>query len=353
MKKVILLIFCILTNCESSKYVDRPSFEKPKFILQLNNTRLLVSEVLRDLDQPWEIAWGSDEGLWFTERKGKIMHMDLSNGKVNTVLNIPDIYPGGRTPGLLGMALHPDFNNNPHVYMHYTYIDSTSTGEYNFNGDINYFRSKVMRYTYSFKKDTLINPKSILSDIPAYKAHNGSRLSISADHKLFLALGDAFQSQNAQTESSLPGKILRMNLDGSVPKDNPIPESYLYSMGHRNPQGLVATNGKIYSSEHGTDNDDEINLIKPMGNYGWPYVQGYCDKKNELVFCDTVATNEPLYAWTPTIAPAGLDYYNHPAIPEWKNHLMLSTLKGCALWLFELNKEGEKIVNKKIIRHIN
>ncbi|WP_406683045.1 PQQ-dependent sugar dehydrogenase [Seonamhaeicola sp. MEBiC1930] len=348
MKKISLLIFFILINCKNSEHIDRPYFENPKFIIQLNNTRLLVSEVLRDLDQPWEIAWGSDEHLWFTQRKGKIMRMDVNTGKVKTVLNLKDVYSKGRTIGLLGMTLHPDFNNSPHIYMHYTYIDSTSTSELDFIGNINYFRSKVMQYEYSFKEDTLINPKSVLTNISAYKAHNGSRLCISNDNKIFLALGDAAYSRNAQIKSSLPGKILRMNLDGSIPEDNPIANSYLYSMGHRNPQGLVVANGKIYSSEHGTDNDDEINLIKPMGNYGWPFVQGYCDKEIEMAFCDSLATTEPLYNWTPTIAPAGLDYYNHEAIPEWKNHLMLTTLKGCALWLFELNNEGEKIVNKKI-----
>lgn len=348
MKKLLLILFVILTNCKNSEHIDRAPFEKPKFILQLNNTQLLVSEVVRDLDQPWEIVWGSDEHLWFTERKGKIMRMDLSNGKVNTVLNIQDIYSGGRTPGLLGMVLHPDFKNTPHIYVHYTYIDSTSIDELDFSGNINYFRSKVMQYEYSFNEDTLINPKPVLSNIPAFRAHNGSRLCISEENKLHLALGDAANSKNAQTKSRLPGKVLRMNLDGSIPKDNPIPNSYFFSMGHRNPQGLVIANGKIYSSEHGTDNDDEINLIKPMGNYGWPYVQGYCDKNIETTFCDSLNITEPLYSWTPTIAPAGLDYYNHKAIPEWKNHLLQTTLKGCALWLFELNKEGDKILDKKI-----
>lgn len=343
-----MILICLLTNCESPKPVERPSYEKPKFIIQLDNTQLLVSEVVRDLDEPWEITWGPDEHLWFTEKKGNVMRMNPATGQVKKVLNIPGVYSGGNTPGLLGLVLHPDFKNDPYVYMHYNYIDSAITGEFDRRGNPNFIGSRLVRYNYSFQEDTLIDPEPILPKIPARRAHNGSRLTISDDNKLLFAIGDVVDSRNAQTELTLPGKVLRMNLDGSVPNDNPIPGNYFYSMGHRNPQGLVAANGKIYSSEHGPDNDDEINLIKPGGNYGWPFVEGYCDKENEMSFCDSVTVSEPIYAWTPTIAPAGLDYYNYSTIPEWKNNLMLTTLKGRALWLFELDNTGEKIVNKRI-----
>lgn len=341
-------IISLFTYCENSKPVDRPSYEKPKFIIQLDKTRLLVSEVIRDLDEPWEVAWGGDEHLWFTEKKGNIMRMNPSTGQVKKVLLIPEVYSEGNTPGLLGMVLHPDFNNDPYVYMHYTYIDSSITEELDRRGNPNYVRATLVRYTYSTQEDSLINPEPILPEIPGFRAHNGSRLAISDDNKLLFAIGDVTDSKNAQTELTLPGKILRINFDGSVPDDNPIPGSYFYSMGHRNPQGLVAVNGKVYSSEHGPNNDDEINLIQPGGNYGWPFVEGYCDKENEKAFCDSVAVSEPIYAWTPTIAPAGLDYYDHSAIPEWKNNLILTTLKGQAIWLFELDDTGEKIVNKRI-----
>ena len=345
---VAMFLICLLTNCESPKLVERPSYEKPKSIIQLDTTRLLVSEVVRDLDEPWEVTWGADDHLWFTEKKGNIMRMNPTTGQVKKVLNIPEVYSEGLTPGLLGMVLHPDFKNESFVYMHYTYIDSALTGELDRSGNPNFVRSKLVRYKYSSQEDTLINPEPLLPEIPGFRAHNGSRLAISYDNKLIFAIGDVADSRNAQTELTLPGKVLRLNLDGSVPDDNPIPGNYFYSMGHRNPQGLVSANGKIYSSEHGPNNDDEINLIKPGGNYGWPFVEGFCDKENELAFCDSVPVNEPIYDWTPTIAPAGLDYYNHSAIPEWRNNLMLTTLKGQALWLFELDATGEKIVNKRI-----
>ncbi len=344
----IVLISFLLAHCEFQRSSERPAYEKPKFIIQLDKTWLLVSEVVRDLDQPWEVTWGGDDHLWFTEKKGNVMRMNPVTGQVNKVLNIPEVFSGGNTPGLLGMVLHPDFRNEPYVYMHYNYIDSTLTNEVDRRGNPNYIAAKLVRYRYSFEEDTLMDPEPILPKVPARIAHNGSRLTISEDNKLLFAIGEIVNAQNAQTVHSLPGKVLRMNLDGSVPDDNPIPGNYFYSMGHRNPQGLVAANGKIYSSEHGPNNDDEINVIKPFGNYGWPFVEGYCDKEHEMAFCDSVTVTEPIYTWTPTIAPAGLDFYGHSAIPEWKNHLMLTTLKGRALWLFELDDSGEQIVNEKI-----
>lgn len=343
-----MMLICVLTSCENAKLAQRPSYEKPKFIIQLDSTRLLVSEVVRNLDEPWEITWGADEHLWFTEKKGNIMRMNPTTGQVKKVLNIPEVYTEGNTPGLLGLVLHPDFNSAPYVYMHYTYIDSTITDIIDSRGNPNFVRSKVVRYKYSSQQDTLMDPELILPNIPGFRAHNGSRLAISEDYKLLFVMGDVGDSRNAQTELTLPGKVLRMNLDGSVPDDNPITGNYFYSMGHRNPQGLVAANGKIYSSEHGPNNDDEINLIQPGGNYGWPFVEGNCDKENEMAFCDSVTVTEPIYSWTPTIAPAGLDHFDNPAIPEWKDHLLLTTLKGQALWLFELDETGEKIIDEKI-----
>ncbi|MRI00219.1 c-type cytochrome [Kriegella sp. EG-1] len=345
---VVLCLLFLYASCNNSELYRRPSFEKPQFIIELAETKLLVSELERDLVQPWEVTWGGDDYLWFTEKKGNVLRMDPNSGSVKKVLNIKEVYSEGYTPGLLGLVLHPDFTSNPYVYLHYTYVDSTSTDVFDDRGKPNYVKSRLVRYTYSNENDTLIEPESIFHEIPGSRGHNGSRLTISDDHKLLFSIGDVANSRNAQSETSLPGKVLRINLDGSVPKDNPIPDNYFYSMGHRNPQGLVSANGKIYSSEHGPDNDDEINLIQPGGNYGWPFVEGCCDKDNEMTFCDTVTVTEPIYKWTPTIAPAGLDYYNNPAIPEWKNNLMLTTLKGRSLWLLELDKSGERIINERI-----
>jgi hypothetical protein len=140
-----------------------------------------------------------------------------------------------------------------------------------------------------------------------------------------------------------------MNLDGSVPAGNPFPQSLVYSFGHRNPQGLTRLPGDgIVVSEHGASSDDEINLIAGRGNYGWPAVRGFCDQASESGYCDTTAVVEPLIAWTPTIAPAGLEFYDSPAIPEWRNSLLLVTLKERDLRVLKLNPGRDSIVGETI-----
>ena len=268
------------------------------------------------------------------------------SGEIKEVLYIPDVYYS-RTPGLLGMVLHPDFLTEPFVYLHYTYVDSSIT-EIDYLGRSTNVRSRIVRYRHDQKKDTLINPEIILTNIPGSGHHNGSRLAVTGDKKIIFAIGDIGNRKGIHDKSVLTGKVLRMNLDGTVPDDNPVRGSYFYSMGHRNHQGLVVAKGKIYTSEHGPNNDDEINLITAGGDYGWPYVEGFCDKENEMAYCDSTAVIEPLIAWTTTIAPAGLDFYDNPSIPEWQNSLLLTSLKGRSLQLFQLDDTGEKIVDQKI-----
>ncbi|NNE54501.1 MAG: T9SS type A sorting domain-containing protein [Flavobacteriales bacterium] len=123
--------------------------------------------------------------------------------------------------------------------------------------------------------------------------------------------------------------MLRLNLDGSIPDDNPIPGSAVYSWGHRNAQGLChGPNGLIYSSEHGQSNHDEFNIIEPNRNYGWPEVEGICDQASEASFCSENDVYEPLAEWSPCIAVNGIEYYDHPAIPEWQNAVLMSVLGG-------------------------
>src|SRR5690606_10773553 len=120
-----------------------------------------------------------------------------------------------------------------------------------------------------------------------------------------------------------------------------------WTLGHRNPQGLVQVGDKIYSSEHGPNNDDEVNVIVKGRNYGWPNVEGFCDKPSEQTFCIANNVVEPLITWTPTIAPSGLTYYNADLIPQFKNSLLLLSLKGSRFIQLKLNSSGEKIEGTK------
>lgn len=338
----LLLLFGAIAcrNVPATKTVSlppEPAYTADQYLTQvkLDPTRLVATVVLSELEVPWEITWGSDGWLWFTEQRGTVNRLNPRTGERRRLLTLTDVHYE-KTRGLLGMALHPDLGKHPYLYLDYTYILPDST-----------ILSKLIRYTYA--NDTLTDPLVLLRDIPGKTFHNGSRILITPDLKLIMSTGDAGNAKVAQNVSSLSGKLLRMNLDGSVPTDNPIPGSYVWTWGHRNPQGLVwATNGHLYSSEHGPANDDEVNRIEKGRNYGWPDVMGYADSPSERAYQAQTPVTEPLRAWTPIIAPGGIEYYNHPAIPEWRNTLLLAVMKGTSLRALPLNEAGDAIREEQI-----
>jgi aldose sugar dehydrogenase len=281
------------------------------------------------LRYPWEICWGPDGNIWMTERGGRVSKVDPSNGRVTVIATISEVVAQGEG-GLLGMALHPDFSHTPHVYVAYNYDDASGR-----------YREKIVRYVYNNNK--LSQPVTILDNIQAAGIHNGCRLLITPDLKLWITTGDAANSSIAQNRSALNGKLLRLNLDGSIPADNPTPGSPVWSWGHRNAQGLVFANNILYSSEHGAVTDDEVNIIEKGRNYGWPNVEGWCNESGERNFCNSAHVKEPIRAWTPTEAVCGLDYYDHALIPQWKNSLLLCTLKGSKLIQLKLNSDKKTV----------
>lgn len=291
--------------------------------------------VKRGLSFPWEILWGKDDNIWMTERGGRVSAIDPKTGNTIFTYAIPDVVANGEG-GLLGMVQHPDFKSNGYLYTVYNY---SRNGTYT---------EKVVRFTYA--NNTLGSPQVIMDNIPAANIHNGSRLLITQDAspKLFITTGDAANLSLVQNVNSLAGKILRINLDGSIPSDNPIPGNPLWSLGHRNPQGLVMANNLLYSTEHGPSTDDEINIIERNRNFGWPTVNGPCNEAGETSFCTQNNVKTPL--WTSgasTVAVCGLDYYNGDRIPAWKNSLLMVTLKDATLYQFKLTSNGQGIESSK------
>lgn len=297
-----------------------------------------IQVLIQDLAYPWELLWGPDNSIWMTERGGKISRVNPDNGTINMVFTIPDVKSIGEG-GLLGMVLHPSFTSNPHVFVAYNY-DKAGT-----------YTEKIVRYTYNGR--SLVNPLIILDNIPASSIHNGCRLLISSDLKLFISTGDASNQASAQNINSLSGKILRLNLDGSIPSDNPVNSNPVWSFGHRNPQGLVFVKENLFSSEHGPNMDDEINLILKNRNFGWPSVNGFCNESGEQSFCNSNNVAAPLKSWTPTLAVSGMDFYDNDAIPQWKNSLLLTTLKDQTLYQLKLNSGTDKIEETKEIFRAN
>lgn len=328
----LVIIFAI--TIFSCKQKNRQQFDQEVVEnIQLESTILGVSVIADSLDVPWEILWGPDDWIWITEQKGIVSRINPTSGEKKVLLNLTDVWMK-RTSGLLGMIVHPNQKKYPYVFINYT-IERE-----------NQYYSRLERYTY--KNDSLMEPLTLM-EIPGGTGHNGSRLAFSGEDKLFWATGDVAKEGNAQSLNSLNGKLLRMDFEGNIPEDNPIKDSYVWALGFRNVQGLVVSaDGSVYVSEHGDAIEDEINLVLPTRNYGWHNIEGFHDQEFEKEYAKLHNTVEPLYSWTPTVAPAGLDYYGSKKIPELSNSLLLTTLKGQALHVLKLNEDGQKIVDEKI-----
>jgi glucose/arabinose dehydrogenase len=321
------LLTLLLISLSCKKNSNKPPKEDADW--PKDSIRVVVSQ---GISHPWEILWGPDNHIWMTERNGRVSRVDPKTGTVKPLLTIEEVEANGEG-GLLGMVLHPDFAQTPDVYVVYNYNSS--------NG----YREKVVRYRYA--NNALGSPAVIIDNIPAAGIHNGSRLLISPDRKLFITTGDAANSGNAQVTGSPSGKVLRLNLDGSIPADNPYPNNPAWSIGHRNPQGLVYANGILYASEHGAGIEDEVNIIEKQRNYGWPTVEGPCSG-GETVFCTANNVKEPIWSTgNGTFALCGLDYYNSDRISQWKHSLLLLSLKNATLHQLKLSADGKTVTSTK------
>jgi len=329
-----ILFPLILTSCQQpseSKGQDRFTGEYVAHV-QLDSSTLLATEVINGLESPWDISIDPDGWVWFTELEGTVSRVNPETGESKELLKITDINRS-RGRGLWSKVLHPEFEEHPYVFLHYTFAEQE-------------LGSRIVRYT--FTGDTLTDRAVILDELPGGTGHNGSRLMIDKDNKLWMGTGDAHRGDLAQSLDSYHGKVLRMNLDGSVPEDNPIEGSRIWTSGHRNIQGITSGHNKIYISEHGPATDDEINLLHKGRNYGWPDVLGNCDSESEKQYCLDSLIVEPMVAFNPVVAPAGMEYYNHDTIPEWKNSLLLTTLRIQTLRILHLDDKGESVEDIQI-----
>lgn len=274
-------------------------------------------DIVTGLDTVWELAWDSRNNLYITERRGRLLKW---TGDELITLGELEVVERGES-GLMGLALDPGFPKNNYLYLCYT-----RRGSENLENVVRRFR---------VVDGTLAEGDTILDGIRASFIHDGCRLAFGPEGKLLITMGDASRASLAQNRDSLNGKVLRINSDGTVPEDNPVRGSAIFTLGHRNPQGLDMRPGteEIYISEHGPRTDDEINRLIPGGNYGWPEIKGTRDAEGF----------EPaLWSWTPTIAPAGITFMD-------SSTLYLATLKQGKLHRLDLNEEGQIVKDTVVL----
>lgn len=409
MRKQFLLVFalfsfqCVLAQGEifSAKRIVNPNTAAGRF------------------RHPFAMVMGPDDSLWVTERRGYVIKISTANGGKHQLLDIRSqvrftVAGGGiKQDGMFGIALHPELNKgtgNDFVYVAYCYDSS------------GFRRVRIVQYEYNRSVPSLSNPTILLRGIHGSDDHNGGRLVIGDfgtsavhDYKLIYSVGDqganqfanscdSIESQYTPTSGQLSagnrlrysGKILRLNLDGSIPSDNPVingVRSHVYSFGHRNPQGLafekdqanlIVPGGRLYESEQGPASDDEVNIINSGRNYGWPRVAGMYDNGWYKYYrwegtsgcssypgeCSAAQTgsgipentfSSPVYQnpifdlfpstppggsncnWltNPTLAPSSIAHYPFSnRIPGWENSLLIATLKSSAVYRLRLNASG-------------
>jgi len=321
------VMFALLLGCGSATDGDP---QQPTDTLQNPppNAEIETDVVATGLDTVWELAWGADGMIWMTERGGRISRVNPQSGAVTVVgtVSVSEVGEGG----LMGLTFHPDFSTQPWVYVAHTYQGGS--------------RNRIVRMRYD--GNSLGAPEVLLADIPGSSIHNGARLAIGPDRFLYVTTGDASDASIAQNRDAVAGKILRLTLDGQPAPGNPF-GSRTYSFGHRNPQGLAfGTDGSLYITEHGPADNDEVNRIEAGRNYGWPNVHGRCDGDigmGEMSFCSANNVAEPMAMWTPTIAPAGLIYYDAPLIPQFRRSLIFATLKDATLYRLALSADGRSV----------
>lgn len=380
--------------------------------------------VISGLNSAWEVIYGPNDSLWVTENSAYLIsRVNIANGAKTVLVDLRATdatinFTTGQQPqgGLMGLALHPNlFSSNPAVRAAKPWVYAVYVYERNSCPGTNtscIFTTKIVRFDYH--GNTLSNPVIVLDNIPGSSDHNSGRLVIGptiesgsdaahTQYRLYYTVGDmgagqflnTTRTENAQNVDVMEGKVLRINteddgdagLDAWVPNDNPFytsgsitPRDYVYSLGHRNPQGLVwgtvSGTPMLFSSEQQDRSDDEVNVILPGKNYGWDKVTGFCDgnvngfkigqttNPNEQSFCSvtptyrdpiwvsftaTAANMAALYAQTdnnqwPTIACSSIDFYYQTKIPNWNQSLLITSLKQDKVYRIKPNTAGTGVL---------
>jgi glucose/arabinose dehydrogenase len=281
-----------------------------------DGVRFRVETVVSSLSIPWAMQFAPDGRLFLTERAGRVRIADVAAGTSQVVLMLGDVFAQGEA-GALGLALDPSFAQNHFVYLYYTARLASGGGV-----------NRIVRYREV--SGTLGDRVVLVDNIPAAQIHDGGRLRFGPDGLLYASNGDASDTTLPQDLATLAGKIIRLNPDGTSPRDNPFGGGLIYSYGHRNPQGFDwhPATGDMWASEHGPTGNDEVNVIRPGVNYGWPRIEGAATMPG---------MESPVTFFNPAIAPSGASFYRGSRFPGFVNNFFVATLRGSHLRRFRLD----------------
>lgn len=321
---ICFLLFLVTFSAQAQIRVGEfPQNVEAEFVLE--PTDLEVEIWQQNLDVPWELVFlpESNRAL-ITERNGRVLQFENGNLQNESYLEL-NINSRGEG-GLMGMTLHPDFPEEPYIYLMYTYTNS--------NGKL---YNRVSRFTD--QGDQAVGEEIIIDQIPAGNNHNGGRIDFGPDGLLYITTGETFNREIALDLDNLGGKILRLTPEGKIPEDNPFGNSPVYSLGHRNPQGLAwhPETGELFISDHGPSGEDglrakdRIKVVEAGSNFGWPDKIGYFENGKYA---------NPIIMWENAVPPSGMTFY--------KGDLYVGTLRSQSLVRIELNRADKNLEVNKI-----
>ena len=338
------------TAAPNSSY--QPAFEGQTRITGVETaTPIQATVISSELTAPWGITNLPDGRLLITEKAGQ-MRIATTAGEVGSpITGLPSVNPAGQG-GLLGLCVDPGFTSNRMVY--WVFSEQTPSGNL----------TAVAKGRISDNETQVENPTTIYQAGPAdnSSAHYGGRILFDATGNLIVSTGErAWPATRdlAQSVSTGLGKIIRITTDGQPAPGNPafdgsgaLPE--LYSIGHRNPQGLAfhPTTGELWLSEFGPRGGDEINLITPGANYGWPVITYGIDYNGQTMGAgiqQQEGLEQPVYYWDPVISPSGMTFYKGNQIPEWENNLFIGALSGMHIARLVIDSNNRVVGEERLL----
>ncbi|APX61485.1 PQQ-dependent sugar dehydrogenase [Acinetobacter schindleri] len=322
----------------TSETVTTPSSTQVQQAYKVNN--------IAEFNEPWAIAPLKDGRLLVTERKGRLYLFDPETKKKTEIKGTPKVAYGGQG-GLGDVALHPDFANNPWIYL--SYAEQGQGG----------YGAVVIRGKLDLKQSTpqLTQIEKIWTQVPKFSSgqgHYGHRIVFGSDGKLWISSGERQQFDPAQDMKSNAGKIIRLNDDGSIPADNPFMNQgkiaqQVWSLGHRNPLGMAFDpKGQLWVIEMGPKGGDELNKIIKAKNYGYPLVSNgdHYDGKSIPDHSTRPEFEAPVLDWTPVISPSDLNFYTGKMFPQWQNKAIATGLSSKAIIIIDTMQQPAKEVQR-------
>lgn len=313
-----------------------------------------VVTVADGLEVPWSMAWLPNGDMLITERAGRLRIVRDGNLLPEAVPGVPEVFTTGGQAGLFDVVPHPDFADNQYLYLSFAKpLEELGTST-----------TAIVRGR--LVNDRLVDVVEIFAANANGAGHYGGRIAFDEDNYLFLTLGDRQASPSgdlkahpAQDRSNHHGVVVRLHDDGRVPSDNPFVgqpdiEPAIWSYGHRSPQGLAfdPISGALWLTEHGPQGGDEVNLIEPGKNYGWPVVGRGVNYGPGVPIHESISAEgmeNPAYFWVPSIAASGLAVYSGTRFPSWNGNLLAGGLAGEQLARLTLNEEGTKVIMEETL----